>query len=77
LSDATNLLLPLIVFGYPLLCVIAPYKKHRPCRGYGSRVVEGSVFRRGGAVPCLGCEGTGRVPRLGSRLLASFTRRRR
>ena len=59
-----------LLFGYPLTCVVFPYRRHRPCAGRGE---FRSVF---GYRPCHGCNGSGRTLRLGARAIAAWSRRR-
>jgi hypothetical protein len=70
LSGLIQLAALVVVFGYPLTCVVFPYRRHRPCRGRGE---FRSMF---GIRMCAGCAGTGRTLRLGARVFEAWTRRR-
>ncbi len=72
LSGLVQLAAVAVVLGYPLTCVVFPYRAHRSCAGRG--YYRGGLL--GGIRPCAGCQGTGRVLRFGARLMDALTRRR-
>ena len=57
-----------ITLRYFLACAWFPFKPHKACRGTGGHRGLGGIRL------CRGCDGTGRVLRLGRRAYNAFTR---
>ena len=69
LSTFTNLVLFVLFCYYPVLCLVLPYREHKPCRGNGVVVLNHGGWRGPSVMVCRGCGGQGHALRLGARII--------